>query len=179
MPCPDSKNGKEKKESHQKEERWKKEKENLTFSQTPATAGVCFSRQRLGPPLYPESMLQESHFRSKIEHMKYMLQGTNISISGSIEALVASKIKTLDRFVSRFDEATVEARIEVGKPSRHHHTGMVFYAEINLKIPGKLLRAEAMHLDLSFAISEAFKEIERQVKDYKEKIITKNKKFKT
>ena len=120
-------------------------------------------------------MLQESHFRSKIEHMKYILQGTNISISGSIELLVASKIKALDRFVSRFDPAAIEARIEVGKPSRHHHTGMVFYAEINLKIPGKLLRAEATHLDLSLAVSEAFKEMERQVKDYKEKMITKNK----
>ena len=107
--------------------------------------------------------------------MKYILQPLNISISNSISVLVETKVRTLERFVSRFDPKTVEARIEVGKPSRHHHTGLVFYAEINLKIPGKLLRAEATHLDLSFAINEAFKEIERQVKDYKEKMITKNK----
>lgn len=107
--------------------------------------------------------------------MKYILQPTNTTISDSIQALIDSKVKTLERFVSRFDQQAVEARIEVGKPSRHHQTGMVFYAEINLKIPGKLLRAEATHLDLSSAVNEAFKEIERRVKDYKEKMITKNK----
>lgn len=107
--------------------------------------------------------------------MKYVLQPINTSISDSIQALVDGKIKTLERFVSRFDPQAVEARIEVGKPSQHHHTGLVFYAEINLKIPGRLLRAEAIHLDLVYAVNEAFKEIERQVKDYKDKIITKNK----
>ena len=107
--------------------------------------------------------------------MKYILQGKNISISESIVSLVETKIKTLERFVSRFDPAVVEARIEVGKPSRHHRTGLVFYAEINLKIPGKSLRAEVTNLDLSLAVNEAFKEMERQIKDYKDKIVTKNK----
>ena len=107
--------------------------------------------------------------------MKYILQGKNTTISESIQILVETKIRALERFVSRFNASAVEARIEVGKPSRHHHTGPVFYAEVNLKIPGKLLRAEATHLDLNSAINEIFKEIERQVKDYKEKIITKKK----
>ncbi|OGN30620.1 MAG: ribosomal subunit interface protein [Candidatus Yanofskybacteria bacterium RIFCSPLOWO2_02_FULL_43_10b] len=107
--------------------------------------------------------------------MKYILQSVNISISPSIQALVEAKINSLERFVSRFSPEAVEARIEVGKPSRHHHTGPVFYAEINLKVPGKLLRAEATHLDLNSAINEAFKEMGRQIKDYKEKLITKTK----
>lgn len=107
--------------------------------------------------------------------MKYIMQATNTTISDGMQTLVANKIKTLERFVSRFDPKTVEARIEIGKPSRHHHAGPVFYAEINLRIPGKLLRAEASQLDLVSAVSEAFKEIERQIKDYKDKIITRNK----
>ncbi len=105
-----------------------------------------------------------------------MIQAKNIPISESIQVVIDAKIKALERFVSRFDQSAVEARIEVGKPSRHHHSGPVFYAEINLKIPGKLLRAEANHLDLNLAISEAFKEMERQIKDYKEKLIARNKK---
>ena len=107
--------------------------------------------------------------------MKYILQPINTTISPSIQTLIEGKIKSLERFVSRFDPAVVEARIEVGKPSRHHHTGPVFYAEINLKIPGKLLRAEATHLDLTLAVSEAFKEMERQIKDHKDKLVAKNK----
>ena len=108
--------------------------------------------------------------------MKYILQGKNTTISESIQILVETKIKALERFVSRFNASAVEARIEVGKPSRHHHTGPVFYAEVNLKIPGKLLRAEAVNLDLASAVNETFKEMERQIKDHKEKLITKTKK---
>lgn len=107
--------------------------------------------------------------------MKYILQGKNITISDSINTLVETKIKVLERFVYRFDANAVEARIEVGKPSRHHHTGPVFYAEVNLKVPGRLLRAEATHLDLVYAINETFKELERQIKDHKDKLIAKNK----
>lgn len=108
--------------------------------------------------------------------MKYTLHPLNTSISSSILKLIETKVKLLERFVVRFDPETVEARIEVGKPSRHHHTGPIFYAEINLKVPGKLLRAEATHLDLNSAINEVFKEVERQVKDHKDKLVTKNKK---
>lgn len=108
--------------------------------------------------------------------MKYTIHPLNITISPSIQTLIETKTKSLERFVSRFDSGVVEARIEIGKPSRHHHSGPVFYAEINLKIPGKLLRAEAAHLDLNSAVNEVFKEIERQVKDYKDKLVTKNKK---
>lgn len=107
--------------------------------------------------------------------MRYILQGKNITISDSINTLVETKIKALERFVSRFDADAVEARVEVGKPSRHHHSGPVFYAEVNLKIPGKLLRAEATHLDLIYAVNETFKELERQIKDHKDRIIAKNK----
>lgn len=104
-----------------------------------------------------------------------MLQVTNISISDSIRSLVESKVEAMERFVSRFDPEAVEARIEVGRPSRHHHAGPVFYAEINLKVPGKLLRAEANHLDFPSAVNEAFKEMERQIKDYKERLTAKTK----
>lgn len=101
--------------------------------------------------------------------MRYILQGKNVEITPAIEGHIASKIASLERFVKRFDQSAVETRVEVGKPSRHHRSGPVFYAEINLKLPKRLLRAEANHLDLNFAVSEAFKEIERQIEKYKEK----------
>lgn len=103
--------------------------------------------------------------------MKFILQGKNIKITDSIQDLINAKIGFLERFTVRFNQDAVEARVEVGKPSKHHRSGFVFYAEINLKLPGAMLRAEANHLDLNFAVSEAFKEIERQVKKYKEKLV--------
>jgi len=101
--------------------------------------------------------------------MKFILQGKNIEITDSIQDLVSTKIDFLEHFTARFNQDAIEARVEVGKPSKHHRSGFVFYAEINLKLPGGLLRAEASHLELNFAINEVFKEIERQIKKYKDK----------
>jgi len=103
--------------------------------------------------------------------MKYILQGKNIELTVAANDFISSKIKVLERLTKRFDQEAIEARIEVGKPSKHHRSGFVFYAEINLKLPGGMLRAEANHLDLNFAINEAFKEMERQIKKYKDKKI--------
>ncbi len=103
--------------------------------------------------------------------MKYNLQGKNIELTGALESFVGGKVRVLEKLASRFDQEVLEARIEVGKPSKHHRSGFVFYAEINLKLPGRLLRAEANHLDLNFAINEAFREIERQVEKYKSKLM--------
>jgi len=105
--------------------------------------------------------------------MKYILQGKNIKITPTIEGFIDGKVKSLERFTSRFNQDSLELRIEVGKPSRHHRSGLIFYAELNLKLPGQLLRAEANHLDLNFAINESFGEIEGQVKKFKEKLIAK------
>ena len=113
--------------------------------------------------------------------MKHLLQGKNIKITSAIEDYILQKVKFLERFVNRFNQDAVEIRIESGKPSRHHHSGFVFYAEVNLKLPGRLLRAEASHLDPSLAINKVFKEIERQVKKYKDSKLDKklrNKNFK-
>ncbi len=105
--------------------------------------------------------------------MLHTLQGKNLELTSVLERFIADKIQSLERITSRFDQDTIEARVEISKPSRHHRSGFVFYAEINLKLPGQLLRAEVSHLDLNFAINEAFEEIEKQVKKYKDKLTQK------
>lgn len=102
--------------------------------------------------------------------MRHNLQAKNIELTAVLEKFVDGKVKALEKLTSRFDQEALEARVEIGKPSKHHHSGFVFYAEINLKLPGQLLRAEANHLDLNFAVNEAFREMERQIKKYKEKL---------
>ena len=140
--------------SNGQEKKRQEEEENLN-SNKPPPKGVCLLSNIFVPFLC----------------MKYILQGKNIELTIAINDLIASKIKILERLTKRFDQEAIEARVEVGKPSRHHRSGPIFYAEINLKLPSRLLRAEANHLDLNFAINEAFKEIERQIKKYKEKKI--------
>lgn len=63
-----------------------------------------------------------------------------------------------------------EAGVEIGKSTRHHRNGPVFYAEINLRISGHLLRATCSHEDLRNAIVDAKDELQQQIKKFKEKI---------
>ena len=83
-----------------------------------------------------------------------------------MRVFVEDRIGGLDKFI----EGEVEAKVEIGLPSTHHRSGDVYYAEVNLKIGGKLLRAEASNADLRNAITEVKDELQIQIKKFKEKI---------
>lgn len=100
--------------------------------------------------------------------MRTMIHTKNIELTPSINVAIEEKMATLAKLFSPNDK-TVEARVEVGRPSKHHQKGAVYYAEINLKMGGKLLRATVEHADLRTAIDFARNEIERQVKKFKSK----------
>lgn len=82
---------------------------------------------------------------------------------------VEKKIGSLEKFLKKIDPLAVEARVEIGKPSKHHRKGQVWYAEANLKIPGRLLRATSTGKDLRTAINQVKDELQEQIKKYFEK----------
>ena len=98
--------------------------------------------------------------------MKVEINPTNIELDDALIIWVEKKIIGLDRFLKRVDPAAVEARIEIGKPSKHHRKGSVWYAEVNLKVPGRLLRATNTNKDLRLAINQVKDELQRQIKKY-------------
>ena len=91
----------------------------------------------------------------------------NVTISDALRTFTEQKIGSLGKYLSG---SIVDARVELGKPSKHHRSGPVFYAEVNLKIGGKLLRAEATHLDLRTAIIKVKDELEVQIRKLKGKV---------
>lgn len=101
--------------------------------------------------------------------MHITIKCTNIDITPGINAFVEQKVGLISKFIKPSDYELAEARIEIGKPSKHHKTGLVCYAEINLKIGGQLFRAVAEHADLYTAIDFARDEVERQIKKGKQK----------
>lgn len=101
--------------------------------------------------------------------MKVIIKPTNIDLNDALEKYVNDKLDSLNKLLQDFDPDIIQARVEIGKPSKHHKSGPVFYAEINLSLPGKLLRADATHLDLRYAINQAKDELERQIEKYKNK----------
>ncbi|HEX9664317.1 MAG TPA: ribosome-associated translation inhibitor RaiA [Patescibacteria group bacterium] len=95
--------------------------------------------------------------------MKITIKGTNIKLTPEIKDYIDQKLNSLDKFV----KGILEALVEVGKTSQHHRTGQVFRAEADLRLPGKVLRAEAVAGDLNTAVNQVKDELQRQLKKYK------------
>lgn len=81
------------------------------------------------------------------------IKATNIELTDAIREAVETELAAHDALVERWGDAAT-ADVEVGKTSNHHHKGEIFRAEVNLQIPGKLLRAEHEDEDLYAAIKE-------------------------
>lgn len=101
--------------------------------------------------------------------MKIILYAKNLDLTPSIKTFVEEKIGSVSKFLKPAENSLAEARVEIAKPSRHHRSGFVYYAEVNLKIGSRLFRAVTEHLDLHTAIDLARDEIERQIKEHKER----------
>lgn len=96
--------------------------------------------------------------------MKIDITTKNITLDDALEVFIENKIGSLEKYLKE-----ASARVEIGRPSKHHKTGPVFYAEVNLKSGGKLLRGQALHADLRSAIVKVKEELHMQIKKLKEK----------
>ena len=101
--------------------------------------------------------------------MKVIIQAKNFKLNNALYDFITEKMDDLARVIGRINDESIEARVEIGKPSGHHKKGDVFYAEINLKMPGKLLRAISENWDVRLAVTEVKDELQRQIRKYKEK----------
>ncbi|MEK7600459.1 MAG: ribosome-associated translation inhibitor RaiA [Patescibacteria group bacterium] len=99
--------------------------------------------------------------------MKLDITCKMIELTSSLRAFVEEKIGTLDRGVPELKEGY--AMVEIGKPSRHHKSGEVFYAEAMLKMGRTTLRAESTHHDLRSAIIDVREALKTQLTKRKEK----------
>jgi len=102
--------------------------------------------------------------------LKVNIKSTNLVLTTGLKKFIRTKIKTLEKF---FDNIQVEAWVEIGKPSLHHQKGNVFYAECQINLSKKVLRATSQGENLKTAILQVREELERQIKKYKEKRKTK------
>lgn len=98
--------------------------------------------------------------------MKIDISTKNITLDDPLKVFIEEKIGSLEKFMQK---GPVSIRVEIGKPSRRHRTGPVFYAEANLKIGGILLRSEANNKDLRAAVIEVKDELQAKIRKFKEK----------
>ena len=98
--------------------------------------------------------------------MNINIYGKNITLDEALKVFVEDRIGGLEKFLG---QGPVEARVEIGLPSKHHRSGRIYYAEVNLRTGGKLLRATCQHEDLRNAIVDVKNELQKQIKKFKDK----------
>jgi ribosomal subunit interface protein len=100
--------------------------------------------------------------------LRIELKVTNLDLSPTIEAYLEKKLVSLERHLDPTD-TSVYGQVELGRTTKHHRSGPVFRAEMNLFVQGVQHRAEATSEDLHAAIDEMKDEIERRLTQGKDK----------
>ena len=100
--------------------------------------------------------------------MRINIKAKDMELTPAIESYLADKLTQVEKFVQDRDDGAL-ADVEVGKTTRHHRSGDVFLAEINLQDRGKLLRASVTREDLYGAIDEMKDEIISQIKSHQDR----------
>ncbi len=101
--------------------------------------------------------------------MKIIIKGTKIKLTQNLKDFIEEKIRDLEKFF-KFkvkEDFEVKAFMEIGKLSKHHRKGDIFYAECQILLPGKGVRSVAEKEDLKLAICEVKDELQKQLKKYK------------
>ena len=84
--------------------------------------------------------------------MKLNIKATGITLTTSISEYIEKKINMLDKFFRGIDDVLVN--VEVGKTSRHHKSGDIFRAEIQITADGQTYYASSETEDLYATVDE-------------------------
>ena len=98
--------------------------------------------------------------------MVFQTYSKNILVTESLQEYLAMKLHHVDRLSVR----PIACRVDVSR-DQHHKKGNVFRIEINLNVPGALLRVVEKHQDVRAAIGFASDKLLRQLKKFKSKKI--------
>jgi len=100
--------------------------------------------------------------------MKITLLGSNLDITPSLKTYVEDKLGTLAKLIKHFDdEGVAELKVDLARSTNHHKKGLVFRVDANLRLPGRMLRADDENLDIRTAIDMVEDKLRREIEKYK------------
>ena len=102
--------------------------------------------------------------------MRINLKTTNFEITPSIKNYLEQRLNSLDKFLP--NDESIFADVELAKTTKHHQKGDIFMAEVNLTVPGRLIRAVAEESDLHVSIDAVKEQLQREITMKKEKNIS-------
>lgn len=112
--------------------------------------------------------------------MRISLKTTNFKASNATKALVDDKlVEPVNKLLKSQDrKENLIFDIELARTTKHHKEGKIWKCEVNLNLSGrtKVLRAVTIGESLEEAVNLVKYEITREIKKYKDKGTTKNRK---
>jgi putative sigma-54 modulation protein len=94
--------------------------------------------------------------------MNIIVTGRHLEVTPALRNYVEKKVKRFDRYLSNISEAIVTLGVE-----KYRHK-----AEVLLKVNGVLIQAEGITGDVYASIDEVAEKLDRQIKKYKEKLVS-------
>lgn len=103
--------------------------------------------------------------------MNIKIKSRDFDLTPAIDDYITKKISTLEKFLEVKDNILCE--IEIGRTTKHHKSGDIFRAEVNIVEPGnKQIYAVAEESDMYTAIDVVRDEAERAIVSRKTKRFT-------
>ncbi len=107
--------------------------------------------------------------------MKVTQFGQKLVLTPAIQEYIELKMRSLENLVTRYEtQREIIVRFELSRET-HHHKGNVYYAEAELHLPGKDIRAQAFEADARAAVDIVKDMLKVELVRYKEKMINKRK----
>lgn len=103
--------------------------------------------------------------------MSINIKATGMEMTDAIRSYAEEKMETLLKFFDNIQHID----IDVGMNSNHHNKGNVYYAEVNMSIPGRLVRVVKEEADLYKAIDKVKDHLKVELEQEKEKMRRKDK----
>jgi putative sigma-54 modulation protein len=95
------------------------------------------------------------------------IKATGVDLPQSVVNYIYDKIGGLKKYLEKkLAAGSVDITAEIGRTTRHHRQGLVYRAECNIALPGKVLRGVHEDWDARRCIDEIKQELQEQIKDY-------------
>lgn len=98
------------------------------------------------------------------------IHGTGMELTPALRSYAEEKITSLEKFFDGIERVS----IDMGLMSHHHNKGNIFYAEVNLSIPGHMVRVVKEESDLYKAIDRVKDQLKVDLEKMKEKMRAKD-----
>lgn len=98
--------------------------------------------------------------------MHIIITGKGVDLTDAIESYVTKKMNSLEKFFTNI----IRADVLLGKETRHHNKGEIFFAEAKLEVPGTDLFCREDATSVYAALDLLRDRLERDLKKHKVKL---------